>query len=98
MRRGLEFDYYIDAYNETTSSWLRWVNCARHIKEQNVQFQACRGKAFYITTKDIYPGQELLLYYGRNAAQNFDINTDHYRDMKVDIDLYKKYACWAIKV
>jgi len=97
MRRGPYFDFYIDGYNEMTSTWLRWINCARHFKEQNVSFQACRGKAFYITSKDIYPGQELLIYYGHNYAKTLHIDTNRYKDRSVNVDWYKKYACWAIE-
>ena len=97
MQRGQDFDYYIDAYNESTSSWLRWINCARHIKEQNVSFQACRGKAFFLTSRDIAPGEELLIYYGHSYAQSMGINTKHYREMSINVEMYKQIACWNIQ-
>ena len=91
-------DYLIDAVNEETSSWLRWINCARHAKEENIEFFACMGKGFYMTTTDLYPGQELLVYYGDNYAENeLDIDVDNFHNMDVDINLYKRYACWDIK-
>jgi hypothetical protein len=97
-RRQGEFTHYIDAYNERTSNWLRWVNCARHVKEQNVDLVRCRGKEFYLTVKDVHPGQELLIYYGDNYARNeLDIDVSNYYNMDVDIKLYEKYACWNIQ-
>ena len=41
-------------------------------------FYACKGKAFYITTQDIYPGQELLVYYGDSYAKYLSIDVDNY--------------------
>ena len=97
MWRDGESDYYIDAYNESTSSWLRWVNCARHIKEQNVNMYECMGKVFYVNNRDLYPGQELLVYYGDEYAEDqLDINTKMYKNADVDIAAYKRYACWNL--
>ena len=90
-------EYYIDAYNERTSNWLRWVNCARHVKEQNVKAVRCRGKEYYLTNKDIHPGQELLTYYGdfyAKVALNIDVK--NYNNMDVDLKLYQKYSCWCV--
>ena len=98
MSRHGKLDYFIDAGNEDTSSWLRWVNCSRHVKEENVRFFACLGKAFYVTLRDIHPGQELLVYYGDTYAKDeLDIDVVNYSNMGVDINLYKNYACWAVK-
>ena len=40
----------------------------------------CRGKVFYMTTKDVRPGQELFVYYGDGYAQTLGIDVDRYQD------------------
>ena len=95
-RHGV-IEYWIDGYNEMTSTWLRWVNCARHIKEQNLGNFQCHGRLFYMTIKDVLPGQELLIYYGHEyAEEGLGINIDRYEDETIEIDLYKPYPCWRI--
>ena len=64
--RSEEVDFYIDAYNLKTSNWSRWVNCARTSETENVEWFYCAGRVYYLTTKDIFPGQELLMYYGHD--------------------------------
>ena len=96
LTRDGDFVYVVDGYDERTSSWIRWINCSRHVKEQNVLMVECRGKIFYVTIKDVHPGEELLHYYGDEDAQNLDIKTEFYYDMDVDINLYKKFACWNL--
>lgn len=78
-RNGIDY-FYIDAYNERTSNWLRWINCSRFSREENVVMFACRGKVYYVTSKDIYPGDELLVYYGDAYAKDLEIDVDHYYD------------------
>ena len=56
------------------------------------------GKAYYVTYKDIHPGQELLVNYGTNYLKDLDIDVDNYYNMDVDIDLYKQYACWNVRL
>lgn len=65
--------HFIDAYNVDTSNWTRWVNCARSDDEESVEWMYCAGKVFYMTRKDVYPGQELLMYYGDPYAQTLGI-------------------------
>ncbi len=31
----------------------------------------CKGKVYYSTIKDIYPEQELLVYYGKDYAGDY---------------------------
>jgi hypothetical protein len=96
LRGGAHY-YYIDAYDPRTSNWPRWVNCARHVKEQSLRNVRCRGRVFYVATEDIVPGQELLVYYGHKYARTIDIDVKNYHNMDVDVRLYQKYACWNIQ-
>ena len=69
MPRDETIEFFIDAYNERTSNWLRWINCSRDYIEENVAWLYCAGKVYFITKKDIPPGQELLMYYGHEYAE-----------------------------
>ena len=73
MPRNGQVYYHTDSLNIATSNWLRWVNCARHATEENVKYLYCQGKVFYIANRDIYPGRELLLYYGDDYAEDLGI-------------------------
>ena len=45
--------YFVDAINCQTANWMRYVNCARTIAEQNVTaFQYC-GEIYYRAHRDI---------------------------------------------
>ena len=70
----------VDAGDLATSNWLRWVNCARSQREQNVIARECRGKIYYQTLKDIAPFSELLVYYGDNFAKDLGINTERFAE------------------
>ena len=75
-RRGGFITHYIDAYNIEVSSWLRFVNCARNRTEENVLVAECKGRFYYVTKKDVAPGQELLVYYGHAYAEKMNIDTE----------------------
>ena len=47
-----------------TSTWLKYINMARWPAELNVDVAHCRGRVYYVTSKDIPPNQELLTHYG----------------------------------
>ena len=64
----------LDATDVRYSSYLRWVNCARDQREENVFGQQCEDKVNLMTFKDIPPGKELLLYYGNDYAQYLEID------------------------
>ena len=58
-----------------TSTWLRYINCARFPSELNVGVASCRGRVYYITLRDIAPEEELLCFYGHLDAAALLINT-----------------------
>jgi hypothetical protein len=55
---------------------MRFVNCARNEEEQNMVAYQYRGQIFYRTRKSIYPGSELLVWYGDNYARELGIPVD----------------------
>lgn len=65
--------YYLDATDEESSSWMRFIKCARHINEQNLfAFQYC-GNIYYRAFKEIPVGTELLVWYEDAYPQYFGI-------------------------
>ena len=68
--------YLIDASDPSHSNWLRFVNCARSEDEQNVSAFQFEGQIFYHTIKSVYPGTELLVWYGDQYASNLGISVD----------------------
>ena len=63
----------IDAEDIRLSNWTRWINCARGFHEENVLGLYCAGRVYFIASKDIYPGQELMYYYGDHYAYTLGI-------------------------
>lgn len=55
--------------DETVSNWLRWVNNPNTFEQLNVVAVQCRYKMYYITVKDIAPGEELYVFYGISYAK-----------------------------
>lgn len=76
VRIGNGRSYFIDGHDPAHSNWMRFVNCARNEDEQNMvafQYHAC---IYYRTFKNIYPGTELLVWYGDHYAEELGIATD----------------------
>ncbi|KAK9871144.1 hypothetical protein WA026_011426 [Henosepilachna vigintioctopunctata] len=76
--------FLVDAGDEKNSNWMRYVNCARHFKEQNLMAFQYKGELYYRTCQDIEPGQELLVYYGNHFAMNLGIDVKSYFRPKED--------------
>ena len=49
--------------------WMKFVNCARYNKEQNLCLVQSNGQIFYKAIADIETGYELLVWYGENYVQ-----------------------------
>lgn len=62
--------HFVDAGSPAQGNWLRYVNCARNEQEENLNVVFCEDLVFYITSKDIAPNTELLMWYG-NWYGNF---------------------------
>ncbi|XP_063959856.1 zinc finger protein 420-like [Lytechinus pictus] len=63
----------IDGKDERKGNWLRFVNCARNLAEQNLVAFQHLGEIYYHTCKPIEPGTELLVYYGEEFAKKLDV-------------------------
>ena len=75
--KGNSESYYIDAKNEEHASWLRFINCARNEKEQNLLSFQYQGNIYCYTIKDILPGTELLVWYGEQYVKLLGIPVDY---------------------
>lgn len=76
IRREGERAYYMDGKDPKSTNWLRFINCARNEEEQNMVAFQYRGQIFYRTFKHIYPGTELLVWYGEEYARDLGISFD----------------------
>ncbi|XP_053140620.1 PR domain zinc finger protein 1 isoform X2 [Hemicordylus capensis] len=65
---GDEFLHFIDGFNEEKSNWMRYVNPAHSVQEQNLA--ACQNgmNIYFYTIKPIPANQELLVWYCRDFA------------------------------
>ncbi|XP_053316981.1 PR domain zinc finger protein 1 [Spea bombifrons] len=63
-----EFHHFIDGYNEDKSNWMRYVNPAHSLQEQNLA--ACQNgmNIYFYTIKAIPANHELLVWYCRDLA------------------------------
>lgn len=64
-----QVSHYLDGRDELNSSWMRFVRCARHKKEQNMVVFQYHGCVYYRTIREILPGQELLVWYDTRYSQ-----------------------------
>jgi len=52
---------------------MRFIQCARHIGEQNLFVFQYYGSIYYRAFKDILVGEELLVWYDEKYSQYFGI-------------------------
>ncbi|XP_026748044.1 PR domain zinc finger protein 1-like [Trichoplusia ni] len=79
--------HVIDAADSGRSNWLRYVNCARHWREQNLLAYQYQGELYYRTIKTIPRFTELLVFYGSEFANVLNININKYNCDKYYRDL-----------
>ncbi|XP_062600660.1 uncharacterized protein LOC134262302, partial [Saccostrea cucullata] len=69
--------YVIDAGSPANSNWLRWINCAGNIEQENLIAVSCAGLILYMTTRDIDPGSEMFVWYGDDYGDFLKISRVH---------------------
>ena len=74
VRRSLNIIAYTDGYHLHLSSYHRYFNSPNRHIDANVIFLECYGRIYYMTIKDIAPGDELLIFYG--AGYSIEMNLD----------------------
>ena len=75
MKRIGKRSYYIDGRSDKQSNWLRFINCARNVDEQNLIAFQYHGNIYYRSFKHIYSGNELYVWYGEQYARELGIIT-----------------------
>ncbi|TNM93022.1 hypothetical protein fugu_018424 [Takifugu bimaculatus] len=66
---GGELQNFIDGYNVHKSNWMRYVNPARSVAEQNLVACQNNGEIYFYTIRPVEPNQELLVWYSQEFAQ-----------------------------
>ncbi|XP_048586840.1 histone-lysine N-methyltransferase PRDM9-like [Nematostella vectensis] len=75
-----KFNHFVDGHNEEDSNWMRFVNCSRCEREQNLVAFQYRGQIYYRSYKDINPGAELLVWYGDKYANDLGIELEEMKN------------------
>lgn len=73
-RKGEGVKHYIDSYDKSKASWLRYMNCARTVDEENLYIYFHNNVVYYVTHEDIRPGTELLIWYGDNYGYSLGLS------------------------
>ena len=55
---------------------MRFINCARYEEEQNLVAFQYHKNIYYRAIQHIYPGNELLVWYGDEYAMDLGISTN----------------------
>lgn len=66
---GGELQNFIDGYNVHKSNWMRYVNPARSMAEQNLVACQNNREIYFYTIRPVEPSQELLVWYSQEFAQ-----------------------------
>ncbi|XP_074470703.1 PR domain zinc finger protein 1 isoform X2 [Sebastes fasciatus] len=66
---GGQLQNFVDGYDVHRSNWMRYVNPARSVAEQNLV--ACQNgrDIYFYTIRPVEPNQELLVWYSQEFAQ-----------------------------
>lgn len=66
---GGELQNFIDGYDVHRSNWMRYVNPAHSLAEQNLVACQNGGDIYFYTIRPVEPNQELLVWYSQEFAQ-----------------------------
>ena len=67
--------HLVDGRDAFQSNWLRYVKCGRSASDQNIRAVQYDGNIYYMATKEIEIGEELLAFYGEKFARILGIKT-----------------------
>lgn len=70
----LSVKHYIDAQSKDHSSWLRYVNCANTVDQENVFYYQHNYEVYHVTYECIKPGTELSIWYGTRYGKLLGLN------------------------
>lgn len=67
--------HLVDGRDAFQSNWLRYVNCSKSVGDQNIRAVQYDGNIYYMATKQIEIGDELLTFYGEKFARILGMKT-----------------------
>lgn len=85
--------HWVDAVDETTSNWVRFVNCARNQGEENLRAFQYKGRLYYRTVRDVPAHTELLVWYGDSYGEELGIDRDDFDRSLPDPRVLGEYKC-----
>lgn len=62
--------YTVDAFDKTKSNWTRYVNCGPSRKSNNFNMVQFFDRVFYVANRNIKPGEELYVDYGKDYRRD----------------------------
>uniref|UniRef100_A0A8C5WK63 SET domain-containing protein n=1 Tax=Leptobrachium leishanense TaxID=445787 RepID=A0A8C5WK63_9ANUR len=72
--------FYIDASDDSKSSWMRYVACASTEEEHNLTAFQYRGKIYYRASQLIHSGTELMVWIGEEYARTLGLKLgEHFK-------------------
>ncbi|XP_052264537.1 PR domain zinc finger protein 14-like [Dreissena polymorpha] len=86
-----KLSHFVDGRG-STGNWMSYVNCARHVGEQNLVVVQEGNQIFYEVCRDVPPGTEVLVWYGDSYLQFMGIpvtmtsTEDEVKDKDADIN------------
>ncbi|XP_054910943.1 PR domain zinc finger protein 1 isoform X2 [Poeciliopsis prolifica] len=88
---GGQLQHFIDGYDVQKSNWMRYVNPARCLAEQNLV--ACQNgrDVYFYTIRPVEPKQELLVWYSQEFAQRLCSQQDDLRHKHSEEEHPKQY-------
>ncbi|XP_041867486.1 PR domain zinc finger protein 1 isoform X2 [Melanotaenia boesemani] len=88
---GEQLQHFIDGYDVHKSNWMRYVNPARSLAEQNLV--ACQNgrDIYFYTIRPVEPKQELLVWYSPEFTQRLCSQQDELRHKHSDEDEFSEH-------
>ncbi|KAM4725808.1 PR domain zinc finger protein 1 [Anableps anableps] len=88
---GGQLQHFIDGYDVQKSNWMRYVNPAHCLAEQNLV--ACQNgrDVYFYTIRPVEPKQELLVWYSQEFAQRLCSQQDDLRHKHGDEEHPKQH-------
>ncbi|XP_028255960.1 PR domain zinc finger protein 1 isoform X1 [Parambassis ranga] len=85
---GGQLQNFIDGYDVHRSNWMRYVNPARSMAEQNLV--ACQNgrDVYFYTIRPVEPKQELLVWYSQEFAQRLCSQQEDHKEKYMSTDEY----------
>uniref|UniRef100_A0A3B3UPS3 Tissue-resident T-cell transcription regulator protein ZNF683 n=1 Tax=Poecilia latipinna TaxID=48699 RepID=A0A3B3UPS3_9TELE len=87
-----QLQHFIDGCDVQKSNWMRYVNPARCLAEQNLV--ACQNgrDVYFYTIRPVEPKQELLVWYSQEFAQRLCSQQDDLRHSEFHLQTQQRYC------